>query len=730
MTGVVMTYSKKSGHKGHEEVSADASDTVIKQTEQCYSQFLFDALRTSVLYLDQWGRIRSANETAKRLFGDQYLPGQTALEVLGCWGSPIHVHQEILSVARSGHSVIGLIEKIVIDDEERWFRTDKIAVENDEHGFSGVVFTLDDITSLKQHQLSLAKSEASYRAFVENSQDAIWRLDISPPVMIPSSDDIAIEQEEYVHLIRQRAVLADCNHIFNRSYDINPTLRFNGVPLKDIPFNNMVLNIEEFVRSDFGLNDFEIISESPTGEDKYLQISAQGIIEDGQLVGIWGVTKDRTERKRYIERLEYRNTHDILTGLPNRNLLQSSAEDAMGSLKKDKKLALMIIDLDSFKEINDTLGHDSGDEIIQGIGSRLVKILQGIPSTIARLGGDEFAILLPQVTSVQEVTDIANDLLRTIRQYFYIDHIEVEVRASIGAVMYPDQADDFSMLLRYADVAMYCAKEEMAGVVFYHPDKDAHSPKRLSLMSELGKAIRCDGLNLHFQPKISLDDRRIIGAEVLCRWTHPTMGFISPAEFVPIAEMTDLINDMTRWVLGESLRQVAEWRERSFDIPVAVNISARNLLQEDFCVMVQGLLNQHNVPASSLELEITESTIMQNTEKTLAILNELNDMGIDLSIDDFGTGYSSLAYLKRLPVKRLKIDYSFIVNMLNDEQDQIIVNSTVTMAHNLGLLVVAEGVENQAVMNALGDMSCEQAQGFHIARPMPAVDLEQWCANY
>jgi EAL domain-containing protein (putative c-di-GMP-specific phosphodiesterase class I) len=296
--------------------------------------------------------------------------------------------------------------------------------------------------------------------------------------------------------------------------------------------------------------------------------------------------------------------------------------------------------------------------------------------------------------------------------------------------VYPDQANDFSTLLRYADVAMYCAKNDLSGVAFYDPEKDAHSPKRLSLMSELGKAIRGNELCLYYQPKISLENQSVVGAEALARWIHPTMGFISPAEFVPIAEMSELINDMTRWVLNESIRQISEWRGRSLDLSIAVNISARNLLQDNFCDMVRGLLSHHQVPASSLELEITESTIMKYMDKTLLVLKELNDMGIELSIDDFGTGYSSLSYLKRLPVKRLKIDYSFIVNMLEDEQDQIIVNSTIKMAHSLGLLVIAEGVETQALMQRLGTMECEQAQGFHIARPMPAKDFEQWCADY
>lgn len=695
-----------------------------ENAEQCYSRFLFDTLRTAVLYLDQWGRIRSANAMAKQLFQNDDLAGKTALEILGYWDNPIHVHQEVLSVARTGQSVIGLVEKVVIDGQERWFQTDKIAVENAGHGFSGIVFTLDDITSLKQHQLSLVKSEASYRAFVENSKDAIWRLDLT------SSISIDLPVEDIANHINQTAVIGDSNNIFSRLYASCDCSRFNGRYLETLPFRDAVININTLINNGFQLHDEPMIYETNNGEHRYFKVSVQSIIEQGQLISIWGVTTDITERKRYVERLEYQSTHDILTGLPNRTLLQRTVNQKMEALAEGKKLVFMIIDLDSFKDVNDTLGHDVGDRIIQEIGPRIAHTLKDTPSFLARLGGDEFAILLTDVSDESQVESISRSLLHCIRQYFYISKLEVEIRASIGVVIYPDQANDFSTLLRYADVAMYCAKHDMSGVAYYDSEKDPHSPKRLSLMSELGKAIRGNDLTLYFQPKICLGDKRMVGVEALARWIHPTMGFISPSEFVPLAEMTDLINDMTYWVLNESLRQLSEWRKRSLNLSVAVNISARNLSQNDFCLMVKELLERHNVPATCLELEITESTIMKNMEKTLQVLKELNDMGIDLSIDDFGTGYSSLAYLKRLPVKRLKIDYSFVINMLESEQDQIIVNSTINMAHNLGLLVVAEGVESQEVMKCLGDMQCEQAQGFYIAKPMPSEDLEQWLFQY
>lgn len=693
-------------------------------SDQYYSQFLFGTLRTAVLYLDKWGRIRSANEMARQLFDNAYIQGKTVLELLDNWQNPVNTYQEILRVARTGHSVLGLNEQVLINGEERWFQTDKIAVENADHGFNGVVYTLYDISQIKQQELSLARSEANYRAFVENSDDAIWRLDFNHPVPVDQpSDDV-------VAAIEKSAFIGDCNHLFNTVYDVSPKERFNGLALGAIDFKEFVLDTPTFVARDFRLNDWEIKFQAPTGEERFLKVSAQGVIDQGSLVGIWGVTRDISERQRYIERLEYQASHDMLTGLPNRTRLQVLVNDAIEACDKADKLALMIIDLDSFKEINDTLGHDVGDYIIQAIGPRIRQQLAGTMTNIARLGGDEFAILLTDVKETSEAEVIGRKILSCIRRYFRIGDIDVELRASLGISIFPDQADNFSTLMRYADVAMYYAKKEMLGVNIYDAEQDAHSPKRLSLMSELGKAIRNRDLSLHFQPKVSLDDQKVVGVEALARWTHPVLGFISPGEFIPIAEMTDLINELTDWVLDESLHQVKTWRQQSLDVKVAVNVSARNLLQDNFCEHIECLLAKYNLPASCLELEITESTIMKNTEKTLEVLQRLNALGVDLSIDDFGTGYSSLAYLKRLPVKWLKIDYSFIINMMQNEHDQIIVNSTINMAHSLGLMVVAEGVESQNIMQRLGSMQCEQAQGFHIAKPMPADDFVQWCSQY
>lgn len=701
---------------------------LLQETDGQFIHLLFDSLRSAVLYLDQWGNIHSANTMAKELFREEELQGKTLLEFLDGWEDAVHCHQELLMVARTGTSIIGAIERAFIHGKGYCFQTDKIAIRDDEHGINGVLMTLDDITALKAQEATIKQSESRYRAFIENSQDGIWRFDISPPIPINWA------KVDITKAILERAVLGDCNYIFANVYDASSPKDLLGMTIKQTGSRTYAMDVQAFVDNDFKLSTQEIVWKNRAGESICLQTSANGSIEDGYLVEVWGVTRDTTERRRYIDRLEYQASHDMLTGLPNRVRLKNIADTIMeakkASTEPTNNLALIIVDLDGFKEINDTLGHHVGDNIIKEIGPRIKRVVTYLHATIARLGGDEFAILLPNIPCARDASMVAERILHSIRKEFVVDDMVIEVRASMGISLFPEQAHDFSTLMRYADVAMYTAKKAMTSIEVYDAEQDENSPKRLLLMNELGKAIRENQLTLYYQPKISLETNEVVGVEALSRWFHPSMGFISPAEFVPIAEMTDLINEMTDWVLSESLKQVRKWQDRGLYIKVAVNISARNLLNDNVLQKIECLLHRYNLSPSCLELEITESTIMNNAEYSLSLLEQINNLGIDLSIDDFGTGYSSLAYLKKLPVKWLKIDYAFIINMLEDEQDQIIVNSTINMAHNLGLSVVAEGVETQEVLSRLSSMECEHAQGYHIARPMPAADFETWYANH
>ena len=450
---------------------------------------------------------------------------------------------------------------------------------------------------------------------------------------------------------------------------------------------------------------------------------------------VWGTTKDITARKRYEERLHYHFYHDVLTGLPNREKLYLDMETGLAHRSEEQISALMVLDIDRFKEINDTLGHKTGDELLKQIGPRLTAEMVDVQGTVARLGGDEFAIFMPRIRSPHQAIIIAHRLTDALTQEFDLDGFCTEISVSIGIAIAPLQANDHHTLMRYADIAMYHAKSQMLGYAIYSTEIDPHSQKRLTMIGELGRAIRENQLCLYYQPKVLLDEKRCYGFEALIRWIHPELGFVPPNDFIPIAEMTSMIHPLTAWVVEKSIEQARQWCDQGLDLTIAVNLSARNLMDENIPKMVARLLDKYQLPPDRLELEITESSIMTDPARALRILDQLDKLGVLLSIDDFGTGYSSLAYLKRLPVHTLKIDNSFVRNMLEDRQDEIIVNSTVNLAHNLGLRVVAEGVENENLLASLQAMGCDEAQGYFIGRPMPIKNVNEWlvttewCAN-
>jgi diguanylate cyclase (GGDEF)-like protein len=388
-------------------------------------------------------------------------------------------------------------------------------------------------------------------------------------------------------------------------------------------------------------------------------------------------------------------------------------------------VAVMIVDLDRFKDVNDTLGHHSGDELLQEAGSRLASALR-TGDVLARLGGDEFAVLLPEVESVEAACVVAERLCASLEEPFVLHGLTVHLEGSVGIALYPEHGTDVETLMQRADVAMYVAKSSTGAYELYASRHDRHSASRLALLGELRHAIEGDEFTLHFQPKANLHTGRVDGVEALVRWVHPERGMIPPDEFIPLAEQTGVIKPLTAWVLDKALGQCRAWRDSGLDLTVAVNLSVRNLLDAHLPESIADLLRRHELPPSALELEITESTIVADQVRALDVLTRLNGMGIGLSVDDFGTGYSSLAYLKDLPVSELKIDRKFVNNMTEDGDDAFIVRSTIDLGRNLGLQVVAEGVETEAVWNQLAELGCDVAQGYYLARPLPAAELTDW----
>ena len=428
------------------------------------------------------------------------------------------------------------------------------------------------------------------------------------------------------------------------------------------------------------------------------------------------------------ENLERTAFTDLLTQLPNRNRLQDRLEEAIAAAQREvKSFALLMMDLDRFKEINNTLGHHVGDALLQQVAMRLRAKLRE-SDTIARMGGDEFAVLLPTVTRKQAEM-AARMLLQALQTPFTIETHQLDVRTSMGVALYPDHGVDAQTLIQRADVAMYGAKQAGTGFMLYDPRKDRHHPAQLTLMGEVRQAVEQEQFVLYYQPKIGLKVNRVIGLEALVRWRHPSGKLIMPETFIPLLEQTGLIRRLTGWVTHEALRTARELRERGFALPIAVNISARDLHNYGLVEELAEQLALYNASAEWLELEITESAVMTDVARAMDVVSQLAGMGFKLVIDDFGTGYSSLAYLKRLPVHAMKIDKSFVMGMAKDGNDAAIVYTSIELSHSLGLQVVAEGVNDEAALFRLRARGCDAVQGLYLSRPLPAEELVDWLAK-
>jgi diguanylate cyclase (GGDEF)-like protein/PAS domain S-box-containing protein len=428
---------------------------------------------------------------------------------------------------------------------------------------------------------------------------------------------------------------------------------------------------------------------------------------------------------QHVTDLEYRAFHDSLTGLPNRSDLHRSfvsirhADYAQGAAT-----ALVLFDLDHFKEVNDALGHHVGDRLLVQIARRMQDGLSIRGWRVHRLGGDEFALLIPGLENADRAVAAARDSLRLLGRPFDVDTITLEVGASAGVAVAPEHGVDSHELLRCADVAMYQAKKASEGVALYDPTDDRHSPRRLELISGLGEAIRGGGLELHYQPKIRLSDGRTLGLEALVRWRHPDLGLLPPVDFIPLAEVGDLIQPLTLWVTREACRALRSWLERGHDLTMAVNLSTRSLLNAESVAELVRTIRDEGVDPPRVEFEITETALLADPETASQTIQLLHRAGARIAIDDFGTGYSALSSLRRFPVDTLKVDRSFVVDLVSDRTSAAIVQSVVALANRLGIRAVAEGVEDEVTARALRDMGCDEAQGYLFAVPAPAAEIQ------
>jgi diguanylate cyclase (GGDEF)-like protein/PAS domain S-box-containing protein len=515
--------------------------------------------------------------------------------------------------------------------------------------------------------------------------------------------------------------------------------RLFGYPLAEVHGRDAKMLMAEPYRADFvsHLNNYlrpgksqvnlsgsrELWGQRKDGSTFPMEFRASEMLLGGERRFV-GILHDISEQRAQKDALEYQTLHDPLTGLPNRTLFNDRLRQAIVVGHREREpLVLLVMDMDRFKEVNDTLGHHIGDLLLQQVALRLAATLRQ-SDTVARLGGDEFAVLPAGGTDLNGGSRAAKKILQALEQPFVVDGRTIDVGASIGIALCPDHGEEADTLMRHADVAMYVAKRTKRGYAVYAPQHDEHTAAHLALVGELRHAIGHDELLLHYQPTVALESGKTVRAEALVRWRHPQLGLMLPDQFIPAAEETDLIQPLARWVLNQGLHQLRRWVDTGVEIELAVNLSAWNLHDPDFPDMISELLEAWGIEPARLKLEITESSIMAHS--AIETVTRLSALGVGLSIDDFGTGYSSLAYLKRLPVNEIKIDRSFIIGMTGDTAGASIVRPIIELGHNMGLRVVAEGVENRETWERLVTLGCDLAQGYYLCPPIPAGDLTGW----
>ncbi|HEV7663626.1 MAG TPA: EAL domain-containing protein [Chloroflexota bacterium] len=674
------------------------ADDAIKASEARYRQLLEQAA-DAILITDQSMRLVEVNSAACKLFG--YAEHEL-----------LHLDVMDLVVLKPGEKVCGWIECLrsgrAYRTEREFRRRDgtlvpaELSVKMLVNGQAQSV--VRDISARQRAEAALRESEERYRRLVESSPDGI---------AIHSGGVVTYLNRAGAHLLG----FSDPQAVVGRSLAefVPPQDRDQATDavarIRDSA-SDAQLDEQTLVRADGRLIDVETF---------ITPITMFGV------AGVQVVMRDVTERRRAERALQHQALHDSLTDLPNRRLLLQRTEEAItNALRDGSGIGFLLVDLDRFKEINDTFGHRAGDTLLQDVACRWQAVL-GDDMTLARLGGDEFAVLLPNACDAETATLVALRLQRALESGLHVDGHEVSIGASIGISLFPSHAPDPETLLRKADVAMYAAKNAGGGCALYLPLHDQHCrPERLAMVSELRRAMETGELILHYQPQATLADGAVTGVEALVRWQHPQRGLIPPDQFIPLAEQSGIIGALTGYVLEAAIRQAREWQVAGLHLSVAVNLSMRNLQDPQLPAAIASLLAAHNLPADRIRLEITESTIMADPARTLDVLARLRGMGINFAIDDFGTGYSSLGYLKHLPVRELKIDRSFVSHMVDGGADRAIVRSTIELGHNLGLLVLAEGVEDQPTWDLLAELGCDLAQGYFLSRALPAIDLVDW----
>jgi diguanylate cyclase (GGDEF)-like protein/PAS domain S-box-containing protein len=556
-----------------------------------------------------------------------------------------------------------------------------------------------DITALKQASMRLEESEQRFRSLFDHHSDAVLARDLEGRFIEGNRALLRLTQYSAAELqqLDTRTLVAAEEKQRNQTH-----------------FQQAVKGIPQNFRTQLQRKD---------GTSIEIDLAYVPTIVKQKVVGVFGLMRDITEAANYERHIAYLASHDTLTGLPNRNLLDDRLRHAIEK-RHAQQFGILFMDLNRFKIVNDSLGHDKGDLLLQMTAERLRKAVRE-GDTVARLGGDEFVVMLEDIDSSDRVAQVANELLAVVAEPFQLGGHELTISTSIGGSVYPKDGTDAVTLLKHADLAMYQAKELGAGTFrFFNPAMNVKMLERLLTESSLKRALERNEFVLHYQPIIDAQLGSPVGVEALVRWIHPERGLIAPEDFIPLAEEIGVICDLGEWVLETACRQNRIWQKQGLvPLKMSVNLSAQQLAQAEFTAILQRVLDATELDPRWLGLEITETSLMQNIDISLVTLQEIRDIGISISIDDFGTGYSSLAYLKKLPIHTLKIDKSFIHDVILDPDDAAIVTATIALAHNMGLQVVAEGVMTASQMRFLMDRHCNTMQGYLFSRPVPATEL-------
>jgi diguanylate cyclase (GGDEF)-like protein/PAS domain S-box-containing protein len=624
------------------------------------------------------------------------------------YGNLIHsedlarLHEQTAAALAEGRSFQTVYRLLTASGEEKWVWEQGYVL----HGPQGDVVAREgfvtDITERKRAEMALEDSASQYRQMFQKNRAIQLLID---PLTATIVDANSAACEFYGYTPEQMRSMA---------------MSRIAIAPSQTDLRNAMAHISEGERSSFAFQH-----RLASGAVRDVQVNT-GPVNVGRRRLIYSIVHDVTERKRTEEALAHQALHDGLTGLPNRLLLQDRLSQAIRLADRDgRSFALCVVDLDRFKDVNDTLGQLAGDQLLQEVAYRLRNALRA-SDTVARLGADEFAVVLPE-SDVQSATLAAHKIIEALGAPVLLDECEVAVEASMGIAVYPEHGTDADTVLTCAELAMNVAKQTRSGYSVYSPDQNQSSSQRLTLVGALRRAIADDELMLYYQPKVDCRTGEVAGVEALVRWQHPQHGLIPPDRFIPLAEQTGLIRPLTRWVLNAATRQAREWHDEGLMLSVAVNLSAHDLQDTDLAKRLGEILERWGVDGRWLKLELTESALMSDPAQAMQVLTELCNLGARIAIDDFGTGYSSLGYLKRLPAHEIKIDRSFIADMVAEERDHAIVRSTIDLGHNLGLAAVAEGVEDQATLDLLGGLGCDLAQGYYLSKPLPAPNIAAWC---